>query len=407
MVDALLDSLPQSYCRASQVGRGLWQAGRQVAAVARGLRSCQVGGGRVWSCSTLRALRSMVQPACEAARSLCQTYFQARRPSPQTRFAFALLPLPVQVDSAMGPALQAAFLVMNHIGGKLLLFQVGCGAAHRCAAQQGDATWSAAQRMPLARPNCPQPPRVAAGRAVPKQAWRVQLPLLDAHTRLPSLLGCRRLPPPAWALGGSRHATTRLCTAQVRTLGAACMHAAWLVRCGVQALALRGMSSCKSGRLANRLSCAAEHVLCDPCCADREYSLRTPDDPFYKRFSAEASRCTASAARRCVWVCGLARPPGTGGERHGLGGLPGWGQRRPLLFSHPPPHHPPLPPPPPPPPLPAWRRFQICIDVFAFGGTYMDLPSLGALPKYTGGQLYYYPGFQVERDGAKLHTELW
>lgn len=25
----------------------------------------------------------------------------------------------------MGPALQAAFLVMNHIGGKLLLFQVG------------------------------------------------------------------------------------------------------------------------------------------------------------------------------------------------------------------------------------------------------------------------------------------
>ena len=28
------------------------------------------------------------------------------------------------VESAMGPALQAAFLVMNHIGGKLLLFQV-------------------------------------------------------------------------------------------------------------------------------------------------------------------------------------------------------------------------------------------------------------------------------------------
>ena len=28
------------------------------------------------------------------------------------------------LESAMGPALQAAFLVMNHIGGKLLLFQV-------------------------------------------------------------------------------------------------------------------------------------------------------------------------------------------------------------------------------------------------------------------------------------------
>ncbi len=46
--------------------------------------------------------------------------------------------------------------------------------------------------------------------------------------------------------------------------------------------------------------------------------LRVPDDPFYKRFAAEAS------------------------------------------------------------------RFQICIDVFAFGATYMDLPSLGALPRWDG-----------------------
>lgn len=42
----------------------------------------------------------------------------------------------LQVESAMGPALQAAFLVMNHIGGKLLLFQVRlmlvCGAATLC-----------------------------------------------------------------------------------------------------------------------------------------------------------------------------------------------------------------------------------------------------------------------------------
>ncbi len=38
-------------------------------------------------------------------------------------------PPPLQVESAMGPALQAAFLVMNHIGGKLLLFQVGWAAA--------------------------------------------------------------------------------------------------------------------------------------------------------------------------------------------------------------------------------------------------------------------------------------
>ncbi len=46
------------------------------------------------------------------------------------------------------------------------------------------------------------------------------------------------------------------------------------------------------------------------------------------------------------------------------------------------------------------------MDVFAFGSAYMDLPSLGALPKYTGGQLYYYPGFAADRDGPKLHAEL-
>ncbi|KAG7669812.1 hypothetical protein Ndes2437B_g05999 [Nannochloris sp. 'desiccata'] len=73
---------------------------------------------------------------------------------------------------------------------------------------------------------------------------------------------------------------------------------------------------------------------------DREYALRAPDDPFYKRFSAEAS------------------------------------------------------------------RFQICVDVFATGSQYQDLPSLGALPKYTGGQLYYYPGFAADKDGNKLTAEI-
>lgn len=73
---------------------------------------------------------------------------------------------------------------------------------------------------------------------------------------------------------------------------------------------------------------------------DREYTLRCPDDPFYKRFSAEAS------------------------------------------------------------------RFQICIDIFAGGSVYQDLPSLGALAKYTGGQCYYYPGFNKDKDARKLNAEL-
>ena len=73
---------------------------------------------------------------------------------------------------------------------------------------------------------------------------------------------------------------------------------------------------------------------------DREASLRSPDDPFYKRYAAEAS------------------------------------------------------------------RFQICVDVWAAGAAYMDLPSLGALPKYTGGALHYYPSFAADRDGRKLAAEV-
>jgi hypothetical protein len=37
---------------------------------------------------------------------------------------------------------------------------------------------------------------------------------------------------------------------------------------------------------------------------------------------------------------------------------------------------------------------------------YTDLASLAALPKYTCGQLYFYPGFSAQRDGRKLTHEL-
>ena len=33
---------------------------------------------------------------------------------------------------------------------------------------------------------------------------------------------------------------------------------------------------------------------------------------------------------------------------------------------------------------------------------YMDLASLGALPRYTCGQLYYYPAFNARRDQVRL-----
>ena len=37
---------------------------------------------------------------------------------------------------------------------------------------------------------------------------------------------------------------------------------------------------------------------------------------------------------------------------------------------------------------------------------YTDLASLGQLPKYTCGQLYYYPAYSHERDAEKLRREL-
>jgi len=73
---------------------------------------------------------------------------------------------------------------------------------------------------------------------------------------------------------------------------------------------------------------------------DAEHKQRLPDDPFWKRYAAEASRA------------------------------------------------------------------QVAVDVFCCAGAPADLASLGALPKYTCGQLYYYPGFAAARDGGRLAAEL-
>lgn len=43
-------------------------------------------------------------------------------------------------------------------------------------------------------------------------------------------------------------------------------------------------------------------------------------------------------------------------------------------------------------------RFQICVDCFVFASSYIDIASLGCVAKYTGGKLYYYPGFHVQKN---------
>eukprot|EP00884_Botryococcus_braunii_P006881 jgi/Botrbrau1/16194/Bobra.354_1s0001.3 len=73
---------------------------------------------------------------------------------------------------------------------------------------------------------------------------------------------------------------------------------------------------------------------------DSEHKLRLPDNLFYKKFAAEASRA------------------------------------------------------------------QMAIDIFCFSSEFTDLASIAALPKYTCGQLYFYPGFNPQRDGQKLFQEL-
>ncbi|XP_042431796.1 protein transport protein Sec24-like At3g07100 [Zingiber officinale] len=49
---------------------------------------------------------------------------------------------------------------------------------------------------------------------------------------------------------------------------------------------------------------------------------------------------------------------------------------------------------------------QIAVDIYAFSEKYTDIASLGSLAKYTGGQVYHYPSFQVALHREKLSYEL-
>ncbi|XP_024021951.1 protein transport protein Sec24-like At3g07100 [Morus notabilis] len=53
-----------------------------------------------------------------------------------------------------------------------------------------------------------------------------------------------------------------------------------------------------------------------------------------------------------------------------------------------------------------FTKFQIGVNIYAFSDKYTDIASLGTLAKYTGGQVYYYPGFQSAIHGEKLRHEL-
>jgi len=47
---------------------------------------------------------------------------------------------------------------------------------------------------------------------------------------------------------------------------------------------------------------------------------------------------------------------------------------------------------------------QISIDIFAGANAYVDLATIGALSEHSGGQLYFYEGFNSTKDGTALIT---
>lgn len=54
-----------------------------------------------------------------------------------------------------------------------------------------------------------------------------------------------------------------------------------------------------------------------------------------------------------------------------------------------------------------YSRDQISADLFVCSDQYVDIATLGCLPRYTGGEVKYYPHFNAEVDGKKLEHDLF
>ncbi|CAM9383976.1 unnamed protein product [Scytosiphon promiscuus] len=53
-----------------------------------------------------------------------------------------------------------------------------------------------------------------------------------------------------------------------------------------------------------------------------------------------------------------------------------------------------------------FSKLQICVDLFLFSAGYTDVATLVNLPKFTAGQLFYYPAFNAQQHGVKFNAEL-
>lgn len=53
-----------------------------------------------------------------------------------------------------------------------------------------------------------------------------------------------------------------------------------------------------------------------------------------------------------------------------------------------------------------FAEYQVCVDLFITTQTYVDIASISAVPRTTGGQVYYYYPFSAVSDTAKLYNDL-
>ena len=53
-----------------------------------------------------------------------------------------------------------------------------------------------------------------------------------------------------------------------------------------------------------------------------------------------------------------------------------------------------------------FSRMQVAVELFLLPAAYCDVATLNNLPKFTGGQLHYYPRFNAERDGEALREDI-
>eukprot|EP01114_Cavostelium_apophysatum_P006837 TRINITY_DN1833_c0_g1_i1.p1 TRINITY_DN1833_c0_g1~~TRINITY_DN1833_c0_g1_i1.p1 ORF type:complete len:964 (-),score=245.41 TRINITY_DN1833_c0_g1_i1:62-2953(-) len=52
-------------------------------------------------------------------------------------------------------------------------------------------------------------------------------------------------------------------------------------------------------------------------------------------------------------------------------------------------------------------KSAVCVDMFLFPYSYLDVATLSGLTKATGGQIYYYPNFKVSKESHKFYADLY